>query len=266
MEKIGFLGFGNMASAIAKGILSVSHVLVEVSAYDPFPQTIEQFQGKVKNISSAQELINTNKYIFLCVKPQMLSDALSPISDAFCDQHIVVSIVAGVTVEHIKDLIDNRCPVVRTMPNTPLLLSSGTTAISKPDDISATDYELIKSIFQSVGSVYEIHPDRFNEVIPVNGSSPAFIYLFAKIIAEQAAEYGLDYDSSLKMISDTLIGSAKMIIESGKSVDELIDNVSSKGGTTVAALQAMQQTGFSEALAAGFVACVERAYELGKTT
>ena len=264
MLKIGFIGFGNMASAIAKGILSSKELDVAISAYDPFPTMLDKFSDSITKSNSALQLVRENKYIFLCVKPQMLENALEPISNEFTSEHIVISIVTGFTIESIKELTGNRCPVVRTMPNTPMLLGYGTTALAKPSDIKEEDYIIVKSIFECVGSAYEIPSDKFNEIIPVNGSSPAFTYLFAKTIAEQASKYGLDYSIALEMISKTLIGSAMMLMESGKTPEELIEMVSSKKGTTVAALETMHNGGFVESLKHGIKSCIERAYELGK--
>ncbi len=265
MGKIGFLGFGNMASAIAGGILKSGLIReTDVVAYDPIRENIDKFSHPIMSSDTALQMAPESKYLFICVKPQMISEALASIVPALTKNHVLVSIAAGVSIERIKKLTDSVCPVVRVMPNTPLLLGCGSTAIAKPDDINEIDYDFVVNVFKCVGTVYEISSDKFNEVIPVNGSSPAFIYLFADIIAKSAKEVGLDYESSLEMFSDTLIGSARMLKESGYSPDELIQMVSSKGGTTVAALEAMKKHGFEDALKEGFSSCVHRAYELGK--
>lgn len=264
MKKIGFLGFGNMASAIAKGILAADKKDITISAYDPTPIMIDQLNRRVLKSDSALQLVDNNKYIFLSVKPQMLLEALEPIVDHLTSEHVIISILAGVTVESIRKIVNDSCVVIRTMPNIPLLMSLGVTAIAKPDNISDSDYSFVKEVFGYVGSVYEIESNRFNEVIPINGSSPAFVYLFTKIITEQAVKYGFDYSLALEMISKTLIGSAKMMLETDKTLDELISMVSSKGGTTVAALEKMQEDGFVTSLENGFTACINRAYELGK--
>ena len=263
MRTIGFLGFGNMANAIAKGIVRDRDLAVDLSAYDKDSLFLRDYIGLIEESDTALQLASKSRYIFLCVKPQMLKDALEPLAGALTEEHILVSIVAGVTVETIKNMTGRRCPVIRTMPNTPMLLGNGATAIAKPSDISDEDYLFVKSIFETVGAVYEIPQDRFNEVIPVNGSSPAFIYLFSEIIAQEAEKNGLNYDMAVDMFAKTLIGSAMMILESGKTLDELIAMVSSKGGTTVAALSEMHMTGFDDSLKAGIKACIDRAYELG---
>ena len=264
MPRIGFLGFGNMAQAIAGGIIANGFIDEnDVYAYDPVISQIEKFNKNIVLSESALQLVQEVKYIFLCVKPQAIEDALVPAAKALLQDQIIISIAAGVSVERIRNITDGACRVVRVMPNAPLLLGSGCTAIAKPQDIDNKDYLYIKNVFGCVGKVYDIPEDKFNEIIPVNGSSPAFIYLFAKIIAESAAKHGLDYKTSIEMFSDTLIGSARMLKETDHNADELIDMVSSKGGTTVAALAAMEESGFTDSIKSGFDSCVSRAYELG---
>lgn len=265
MPAIGFLGFGNMAQALSKGIIESGFVSEnEIHAYDTDKSQIEKFGKNIVSSDNALQVTQEAKYVFLCIKPQVADVAIGPIVSGLTENHVIVSILAGVSVKRIKSLIGGVCPVVRVMPNTPMLLGCGATAISKPQGISDTDYSFLINVFKCVGTVYEIPGNKFNEVIPVNGSSPAFIYLFAKIVAESAAKYGLDYKTSLDLFSDTLIGSARMLKESGISADKLIEMVASKGGTTEAALETMLKLGFSTAVESGFDSCVGRAYELGK--
>jgi len=264
MPKIGFLGFGNMAQAIAKGIIESGFVNdKEIAVYDPDERQIAKFGKNIAASESALHLVKQVRYVFICVKPQVIEDALESITDGLTKNHILISIAAGVTVERIGSVTGGICPVVRVMPNTPLLLASGSTAIGRPKDIEDADYSFIEDVFSCVGTVYEIPLDKFNEVIPVNASSPAFVYLFAKSLAESAVKHGLDYSTALNMVSDTLIGSAKMLQNTGYSVDELIEMVSSKGGTTESALKTMKERGFVSSLEDGFDSCVARAYELG---
>lgn len=265
MKPIGFLGFGNMATAIANGLLDGGLTEdTKVFAYDPYPEKIRMLGEGVYVSSSALQLIDEAKIIFLCVKPQDVDPVLDEIKTGLTPDHILVSIAAGVDVAQIRARTGAICPVVRAMPNTPMLLGTGTVAIARPVNIADADYRDIVRVFECVGAVFEISPDKFNEVIPVNGSSPAFIYLFAKVMAERAAAAGLDYQQALEMFAGTLIGSARMILDSGYDVDTLISMVSSKGGTTVAALEAMHENGFEAAIIKGFDRCVERAYELGE--
>ncbi len=259
---IAFIGFGNMAKAIAKGIkLNAAFESCSIYAYDPFVS--EGVEG-IQLCEQVNHATENAKYIFLCVKPQVMFEVLNDIKSNITSEHILVSIAAGIPTQKISQAIDGVCPVVRTMPNTPLMLGFGTTAIAKPDGIGDSDYKFVLDIFGCMGEVFEIPGDKFDQIIPVNGSSPAFIYQFAKVIASQAQKHGIEFDVALKMIASTFIGSAKMILESGIEIDELIDMVCSKKGTTIEGLNAMKQNGFETSIQKGFDRAVERSIELSK--
>ena len=263
--KIGFIGFGNMAHAIANGI--IEHNLVEakdIVAFDPYPNQVSEFKHKIMLSSSALQVMKETKFVFICVKPQMLDEALAGLRGEITDDNIFISIVAWVTVKRISDLLETTRPIVRVMPNTPLMIGKGCTAVARPEGISQSDYDFIFSVFNSIGYAFNLPEEKINEIIPINGSSPAAIYYFAKIFAENAEKDGIDFDEALKAFSYTLIGSAEMMLTSGRSVDELITMVCSKGGTTLAMLDAFRENGFDKAVASGIDACVKRAYELGK--
>lgn len=262
---IAFIGFGNMAAAIANGILSnESFAGAKLFAYDPFGGKTADFDGKVERCETLEQAANSAKYIFLCIKPQGAEEMLPQLGSALGKDHVVVSIMAGVSVEKIAQWLGHSdIPIVRLMPNTPLLVGNGTTAIARPNNISDADYQFVFDVFNGAGMAVEIPADKFNEVIPVNGSSPAFAFLFAKIIAKQAEKQGLDFKDSLNMFANTMKGAADMMLSSGMEIDDLISMVCSKGGTTIAAIEAMQAAGFEQAVEKGFLRCIERAYELG---
>ena len=168
---------------------------------------------------------------------------------------VFVSIAAGISIAYVQNLLDCKCPVVRVMPNTPLLLGKGASALCPSDNISEEDKQIVYNMFAGSGVCEYIAEEHMNEIISVNGSSPAYIYLFAKAMADYAQECGIDYDKAMNL---------KMLKESGDSVDTLIEKVSSKGGTTIAALDAMKDLGFYDAVKKGMAACTKRAEELGK--
>ncbi|MEG2083713.1 MAG: pyrroline-5-carboxylate reductase dimerization domain-containing protein, partial [Oscillospiraceae bacterium] len=203
-------------------------------------------------------------YLFLCVKPQQLEAAFGEFNDMLRNGQIVVSIAAGVSVERLLKMAKKDVKIVRTMPNTPLLVGCGATAISRPKEISDADYDFVCEIFRSSGDIFEIAPDKFDEVIPVAGSGVAILFRLARLIAESAEREGLDYDSSINMFAKTLEGAAAMIFRSGKPADELEKMVCSKGGTTLALLGKLDEFEFNRAVNEAYGACVARAKELGK--
>lgn len=267
-QKIGFIGAGNMAGAIIEGLLNTKTAAPnDLHVYDVNPAQCERFNKKgIQSLGSIEELIQSSSILFLCIKPQNYQSVLSeingsrePISDK-----IFVSIAAGISTAYIKSVIGSSCKVVRAMPNTPLLLGSGATALSHCDPVTKEEFNLVKSIFETGGTVEQLDEDKMNAVIAVNGSSPAYVYLFAKAIIEGAGKLGIESATAKNLISQTLIGSARMLTESGYEPDELIKMVSSPGGTTLKALEALYEHDFEAAVIDAMNRCTLRAEELGK--
>ena len=150
------------------------------------------------------------------------------------------------------------------MPNTPLLLGCGATALCPSDNISDEDFDFVKRIFSASGVCQVLPENQMNTVISVNGSSPAYIYLFAKAMRDYAIEQGISESSAMELICSTLKGSAEMLTKSGDDVDTLIRKVSSPGGTTLAALDVLDRGGFYENIKEAMAACTKRAGELGR--
>ncbi|MEG1011577.1 MAG: pyrroline-5-carboxylate reductase [Ruthenibacterium sp.] len=261
--KIGFIGFGNMAGAIAGGIIKQGLVPPgEIGVYDIQDTAISRAKtmGFI-NFDSETSLTTNAEYVFLCVKPQSFTAVLNVIKTAVTPEKKFLTIAAGITMDSIVRILGD-VAVIRAMPNTPLMLGCGTVALTHNARTNASDFTFLRTVFESVGTVYELPENKFNEVINVNGSTPAYLYLFAKTVADYAAESGIPFETALPMFCDTMKGSAEMLLHSGKTPEELIEMVSSKGGTTVAALNKFAETGFVKSLRAGMDACVKRAYEM----
>lgn len=200
----------------------------------------------------------------MAVKPQHYAEAIASLKDAATAEKTFVSIAAGISISYVQNALGKACPVVRVMPNTPLLLGKGASALCPSDNISEEDKQIVEELFAGSGVCEYITEEHMNEIISVNGSSPAYIYLFAKAMADYAESCGIDYDKAMNLICATLEGSAAMLRESGDSADVLIEKVSSKGGTTIAALNKLREHGFTEAIRDAMQACTDRAEELGK--
>ena len=258
MKKIGFIGAGNMATAIIGSLMGQNDGKADfINIFDLDKEKCDIMSKKGINIKkSAADVMLESDIIVLAVKPQNYPEVLEALKSQVTTDKVFVSIAAG--------LLDCKCPVVRVMPNTPLLLGKGASALCPSDNISEEDKQIVYNMFAGSGVCEYIAEEHMNEIISVNGSSPAYIYLFAKAMADYAQECGIDYDKAMNLICATLEGSAKMLKESGDSVDTLIEKVSSKGGTTIAALDAMKDLGFYDAVKKGMAACTKRAEELGK--
>lgn len=264
-DNIGFIGAGNMAGAIIEGILNKQVARPEnLGVIDISFEKCEKFQKRGLNVfKSYEDIANFSDIIFLSVKPQNYEEVLAAIK-GHTDGKIIVSIAAGISTGYIKSRLGSDSHVVRVMPNTPLLLGCGATAMCHVEPVTDEEFEKVRRIFEAGGSVAVLPEEKMNAVISVNSSSPAYIYLFAKAVIDGAVKQGIDADTAKDLIAKTLEGSAKMITSSGYTPDELIKMVSSPGGTTLKALEALYEHGFEGAIVDAMERCTKRAEELGK--
>lgn len=275
MINVGFIGAGNMGFAIMKGV-SESNLCKDIKMYAT-SRSIKLFafdtdNEKIKKLEkygvtpckNEQEIMENCTYIFLAVKPQQLEDVLEKIQPLITTDTVLVSICAGITGEFIKSKTDKDVKVVLVMPNTPLLLGEGASAIAKVEPTSDDEFNLVCDIFSSCGEIAVIDKEKMKEIIAINGSSPAFIYLYAKSFIDYAESVGIDTDVAKTLFCKTLVGSAKMMTESGNSIEDLIAMVSSKGGTTIAGLEKLREGNLETIVNNACQACTKRAYELSK--
>lgn len=273
MINLGFLGAGNMGSAIIKGIAAAKEANggklgayeVNLFAYDKDAEKLSELEKYgVTPCTDEQDLGNKCSYILLAVKPQVLGDVLSELKPSVTENHVFISICAGISSEFIKENTDPAVKTAVVMPNTPAMLGLGASAIARDNSISDSDFELAKLIIGCCGIVKEIPMDKMKEIICINGSSPAFIYLFAKGFVDYAKEVGIDEKPALELFAQSLVGSAKMLTDSGMTVDQLIKQVSSPGGTTLAGLDKLYEGKLEETVNEACKACTNRAYELAE--
>ena len=267
-QKIGFIGIGNMASAIIDGILKSGRISpFDIFMYNPHPEKMERFVnvGCIASASSA-ELFRTCDTVFLCVKPQIFPSVLQELKSLFSERSLsdvlFVSIAAGVTFKNLRDAIAHEVKLVRAMPNTPLLLGEGATALARTPNVSDDEFSKISDIFSCCGIVKEIPESQIDAVMSVSGSSPAYLYRLARITCDYAAECGMDRQTALELFCQTLKGSAEMLLKADKDPQSLIDMVTSKGGTTFELLGVLNKHDFDAVMHEAFIACENRAKEL----
>ena len=266
MNTIGFLGTGNMGTAILKGIAGSSMKSeTKLYAYNPTAAKVDALASYgVQKCSSEAEVAAASQYLFLAIKPQKFDEVLPRIADAITEDTVLVSIAAGIGVEYIRKLTKPNAKVVLAMPNTPLLLVCGATALATEAPVSDAEFAVVRRIFDACGMTAVIEPAQMKEIIAINGSSPAFIYLFAKGFLDYAEQVGLSGDVAKELFAQSLIGSAKMITDSGYSIAELIRQVSSPGGTTLAGLDRFYAGNLTDVVQDACDHCTRRAYELAK--
>lgn len=264
MTKLGFIGVGNMGCAILKGI-NGKLGNTAVFAYDANAEKLENLREYNATASaSVKELTEKCDYVLLAVKPQQLEPVLAEMKDALKPETVIISICAGISAEFIRARTSADAKVVLVMPNTPMMLGLGASAMSRDSRVSDEEFAFARKIIGSCGITEVVPSDKMKEVIAINGSSPAFIYLYAKGFVEYAESVGIDKDAALRLFAQTLVGSAKMMTDSGMTVDELIKQVSSPGGTTLAGLDKLYEGKLTDVAKAACEACTKRAYELGK--
>lgn len=261
---IGFIGAGNMANAIIRGYLPNAQSN-KILAYDISSEKLIQLEKlgiEIKNDLNA--LLTDSDYLFLAIKPQNITEVLLNIKDTISKDTIIVSIVAGITEDYIKKTLGYDAKIVLVMPNTPILLGEGASVLSKISPTTDEEFDFVCSIFKSSGKIEKLPSNKINEIIPINGSSPAFIYEFAKYFVSYAKDNNINEHIALNLFAQTLIGSATMITNSGYDLDTLIEMVSSKGGATIEGLRSFRNNNTENIIKDACKATTQRAYELSK--
>ena len=266
MVRIGFLGTGNMGTAILKGIVnSEIGEDMQLFAFDPAPEkTAVLCEYGVTVCQSEAEVASSSQILFLAIKPQMFDAVLPKIADIITEETVLVSIAAGIGVDDIRKRTKPFAKVILAMPNTPLLLGYGATALAPDKSVTEEEFLIVRQIFDACGITAVLEPNQMKEIIAVNSSSPAFIYLFAKGFLDYAAKAGLPAEASKQLFAQALIGSAKMITDSKYDLNELIRQVSSPGGTTLAGLDRLYAGNLTDVVNDACISCTKRAYELSE--
>lgn len=260
MNRLGVIGTGNMGAAIIRGVRK-SSPQAEIFAYDKDAEKLRSLP--VTACANERDVAEKSKYVLLSVKPQMLGEVLDAVSGAVTADTVFISICAGISAEFIRSHTTASAKVVLVMPNTPMMLGCGASAVARGEGVSDEEFRFAKSLFSCCGIAEEIPMEKMKEIICINGSSPAFIYLFAKGFMDYAAESGIDSGAALRLFSASLCGAAEMLTRSGMTADQLIRQVSSPGGTTVAGLEMLYAGDFVGDIVSACRACTGRAYELG---
>ncbi len=265
-KRIGFIGAGNMATAIINGIIKNKAKSAEnISVYDLDKEKLEIMSDKgVDTEESCSALAAKSDIIVLAVKPQNYDEVLSDIKNSVNENKVIVTIAAGISIDYVRNGLEINCPVVRVMPNTPLLLGKGASALCRSENISDEDFKEVYDMFALSGEAAILPESQMNAIIAVNGSSPAYVYLFAKAMVDYAVSVGINREVALSLICKTFEGSAEMLRSSGDTPETLIKKVSSKGGTTIEAMKVLNEREVPKAIFDAMAACTKRAEELGK--
>ncbi len=243
-KELGLIGVGNMGTALLKGVLSSNTIEKEKTVIydvreDVIKNRIQEFN--VKAVSSNTELVQQVKFIIIAVKPQNIDSVLEEIGPKLSEDQILISIAAGVTLDYIKKFIGKNIGLVRVMPNTPALVGEGASAIAHNKNVTENDLKYVKKVLNSVGKVVELEEKHIDAVTGLSGSGPAYVFIIIEALADGGVKMGLPRNIALKLAAQTVLGSAKMVIETGMHPGELKDMVASPGGTTITALHEIEK-------------------------
>lgn len=266
-ESIGFLGAGKMATALAHGWIKAGLVAVEqVCGSDPVAAARASFTCETSAASCADNLriVNSSDTLILAVKPQTMPDLLNEIRSALKPQHLLVSIAAGITIGQIANTVGADKRIIRVMPNTPCLVGASASAYAGAASATASDLARVERLLGSVGRAFAVPEKLLDAVTGLSGSGPAFVAVMIEALADGGVRMGLPRDLATQLAAQTLLGSAKMLLETGLHPGQLKDMVTSPGGTTIAGLHALEQGGLRAALMNAVEAATLRAVEFGK--
>ena len=261
MALIGFIGMGNMGYAMLKGALSV-FLSDQIIFSCPDQARCEQISKEtgVKYVGSNAECANNAKYIILAVKPQIYDTVLKNIHDVTKDDHVVISIAPGVTIDSLKASLGKNKRIVRAMPNTPALVGAGMTGVSyDSQELTIEERDFVEKFFSSFGRVAVVPEKLMSAVVCASGSSPAYVYMFIEALADSVVQYGLPRNQAYEMVAQTVMGAAKMVLETGEHPGQLKDNVCSPGGTTIRGVAALEEGGMRNALIKATDKCYAKA-------
>lgn len=250
MYKYGFIGMGNMGSAMLSGLTKKYGTDDVVFA----EANVERMQEKsaqtgVKYLEDNSQVAKECKYLILAVKPNIYEKVIKEIKDAVDYSNVIISIAPGITISDIQNMFGKDVRVVRAMPNTPAMVGEGMTGVTyDSNEFSDMEMKDIQMFFNSFGQMCVVDEKLMSAVTCASGSSPAYVYMFIEALADSVVKYGMPRKEAYKFVAQTVLGSAKMVLETGEHPGALKDNVCSPGGTTIAAVEALEENGLRNAL------------------
>lgn len=264
--RIGFVGAGNMAFGIAKGIMSGGNILptnIKVSA--PSNRNLGRFQEMGINITNSNtEVVCGSDIVFVAVKPHLVRGVVNQISEYVTDRHMVVSVAAGVTLATLEELLPENTIVIRLMPNLPCVVQEGALLFARGSHAKPNDAALLRSLLHRCGLVEE-GPEAWIDIhTGLSGSGVAFVYLFAEALAEGAVKMGMPSALAHSIASQTVLGAGRLLRDSGKHPAQLRSEVCTPGGTTIYGLHTLEQGGVRASTMSAVESATERARELGQ--
>ena len=258
--KLGFIGTGNMASAIMGGIIKnqiiPANEIIGADVMEAGRKRVKEQFG-IQVTADNHEVVNSSDIVILSVKPQFYAEVIAEIKDDVREDQIIITIAPGKTLAWLKEQFGKNVKIVRTMPNTPALVGEGMTAACPNEYMTKEEITYVLTLLESFGRV-EIIPERLMDtVVSVSGSSPAYVFMFIEAMADAAVSGGMPRAQAYQFAAQAVLGSAKMVLETGKHPGELKDMVCSPAGTTIEAVRVLEEKGFRSAVIEAMKTCEE---------
>lgn len=264
-SRIGFIGAGRMAMALAKGFLeqqaAARDALIACDVYEPSRQAFTAATG-VTCVTDCQTVVEKSDVLFLAVKPQVLKEVTPEIARSLRPDQLVVSIAAGVTLTQLESLLGGHPLIVRVMPNTPCLVGAGAAGMAAAAGVSAADRQHVQQLLDTVGICLEVPERLMDAVTGLSGSGPAYVFQLLEAMSDAGVLMGLPRSTATRLSAQTVLGAARMLLETEEHPGALKDAVASPGGTTIAGLAELERGGFRAAMINAVEAATRRSQEL----
>lgn len=263
--KIGFIGCGNMAQAMIGGIIKAGLVGAnEVIASDAYQPSLDGAQEKHKiNVTKDNKAVASQaEMVVLAVKPQFYEAVIKEITPVVHDKTIIITIAPGQSLEKIENLFGKEVKIVRTMPNTPATVGEGMTALCANSYLDEDDKAKVKEMIGGFGRAEYVAEYMMDAVVAVSGSAPAYVFMFIEALADGAVLHGMGRKEAYTFAAQTVMGSAKMVLDTGMHPAQLKDMVCSPGGTTIEAVKTLEEEGFRSAVLKAMVACADKSSKM----
>ena len=257
-KRIGFLGAGNMGEAMIKGLTRAGLVpAASIAATDARPDRLQQIAREygITAASDNRALVAGADVVILAVKPQVMGAVLGEIAPAVDRGKLLISVAAGVSTETLRAHLGRAARLIRVMPNTPALVLEGATAIARAEGLDPGDLDTAQALFGAVGRVVVLDEDALDAVTGLSGSGPAYVAIVIEAMADGGVKMGLDRATAMTLAAQTVLGAAKLILDTGTHPGQLKDMVASPGGTTISGIAALEDGGVRRT----FISAVERA-------
>ncbi|MHA1932893.1 MAG: pyrroline-5-carboxylate reductase [Promethearchaeota archaeon] len=257
-KELGIIGLGKIGSTILRVLVNSKTIGPEKIIIHDIQKDILLDRSKELKVDFAennQAVLLKSKYIIIAVLPQVIDEVLDEISPVISEDHVIITIAAGISIDHVKKHFDKNVGIVRVMTNTPALVRAAASAISSNKVLKQTELEYVKNLFSTLGLVVELEEKHLDAVTGLSGSGPAYLFIIIESMADGGVKMGLPRDIAVKLAAQTVLGAGKLVLETKKHPGELKDMVASPGGTTITAIHEIE----SAKLRATLIRAVEAA-------